>query len=153
MILHHLQSFWLLSDAIFLCDGTTLTIYFIIVKGLVESDEEWEKDTRDSSYCSEDGYESDCVQNSLGHRMMKILKNICLQAAHLWMNNMFTETNTKFGIKSFYSKTRKTFILQYCTPRMQWIPFFKRSCNSSENCFTTFIAQNLLEVIRKWTNV
>ncbi|CAI9735709.1 Hypothetical predicted protein [Octopus vulgaris] len=37
-----------------------------ISKSLLELDEEWEEDSSDSFYCSEDDGESDCVVDSLG---------------------------------------------------------------------------------------
>ncbi|CAI9722952.1 Hypothetical predicted protein [Octopus vulgaris] len=127
-----------------------------ILKRLLELDEEWEDNSSDSFYCSEDDGESDCVLDSLGsmssddedtQRQLSASHPIMSEQYgsrdrhEVWHSNCLTQATVRTSSCNI--------VCQECGPSH----FAKRSCDSIDKCFTIFMHQNLLEVIRKWTNV
>ncbi|CAI9740550.1 Hypothetical predicted protein [Octopus vulgaris] len=59
----------------------------------------------------------------------------------VWHSNPLTETEVRTSSCNI--------VRQECGPSC----FAKTTCDSIGTCYTIFMRQNLLEVIRKWTNV
>ncbi|CAI9721380.1 Hypothetical predicted protein [Octopus vulgaris] len=127
-----------------------------ISKRLLELDEEWEEDSSDSFYCSEDDGEIDCVLDSLGS-VSSHDENTQKQSttSHPIMNKQYVSRDRQdvWHPNPLAQATVRTsscnIVPQQCRPSR----IAKRSCDSIETSFTIFMRQNLLEVIRKWTNV
>ncbi|CAI9720594.1 Hypothetical predicted protein [Octopus vulgaris] len=106
-----------------------------ISKRLLELDEEWEEDSSDSFYCSEDDGESDCVLGSLGSLSSDdedTQKQ--LSASHPIMNEQYVSRDRQevWHSNPFTQAVVRTSSCNIVHPECGPSGFAKRSCDSIE---------------------